>query len=133
MIKSLHIKNIAIISQMDIEFDNGLVVLSGETGAGKSIIIDSLSFVLGERADKTLIKYGEESAFVEVVFEIDEKSATYELMQELGYEADTTLVIGRTLAQSGKNECRVNGRVCAATTLKQITSTLVDILDRAST
>ena len=67
MLKSLYIRNVALISETSIEFTRGLNVLSGETGAGKSIIIDSLAFALGERADKSLIKSGEESAFVEAV------------------------------------------------------------------
>ena len=70
MITSLYILNVALISKLSLNFDSGLTVLSGETGSGKSIIIDSLTFVLGERADKSLIKHGEEKAFVEVVFDI---------------------------------------------------------------
>ena len=84
MLKQLTIKNVALISALQIEFDKNLCVLTGETGAGKSIIVDSLAFVLGSKADKTLIKSGEEKAVVEAVFEIDEQSKTYELMQELG-------------------------------------------------
>lgn len=131
MIRNLHIENIALISKLDIDFDGGLVVLSGETGAGKSIIIDSLSFVLGERADKTLVKYGEEKAFVEVFFEAGEDSKAYKILEELGFEADTSIVIGRTLTLSGKNECRVNGRVCPTTALRQITAALVDIFGQS--
>ncbi len=70
MIKNLVINNIALIDRLDINFERGLTVLSGETGSGKSIIIDSLAFVLGDRADKTLIKYGEEIAEVTALFEV---------------------------------------------------------------
>lgn len=131
MIKNLHIENIALISKLDVSFDGGLVVLSGETGAGKSIIIDSLSFVLGERADKTLIKYGEERAFVEVFFEVGEMSRAYAAMEELGFEPDTSIAIARTLTNSGKNECRINGRVCSTSVLRQLTATLVDIFGQS--
>lgn len=131
MIRNLHIENIALISRLDIEFENGLIVLSGETGAGKSIIIDSLAFVLGERADKTLIKYGQENAFVEVAFNIEQNSKTWQIMAELGLEPDTTVVINRTLILSGKNESRVNGRICSAAVLRSITATLVDIFGQS--
>ena len=69
MISYLNIKNIAIISSLELELSDGLNILSGETGAGKSIVIDSINFVLGDRADRSLIRYGEDSASVEVVFE----------------------------------------------------------------
>lgn len=131
MIKNLHIENIALISRLDIEFENGLIVLSGETGAGKSIIIDSLSFVLGERADKTLIKYGQQSAFVEVAFFVEKDSKTWRILEELGLEPDTTVVINRTLTLSGKNESRINGRICSAAVLRSVTATLVDIFGQS--
>ena len=69
MLKTLSIKNIALISQLSLELENGLNILTGETGAGKSIIIDSLNFVLGDRSDKSLIRYGTDEASVEAVFE----------------------------------------------------------------
>ena len=103
MITSLYIQNIALISKLSLEFSNGLTVLSGETGSGKSIIIDSLTFVLGERADKSLIKHGEDKAFVEVAFQILPQSNCAKVLDELGFDFDTTLVISRTLTQSGKN------------------------------
>ena len=82
MIRSLTINNIALIDKLQLDFEEGLTVLSGETGSGKSIIIDSLAFVLGERADKTLIKHGQSKAFVEVVFETQDKGIL-ELVEEL--------------------------------------------------
>lgn len=131
MISSLYIENVALIEKLCIDFEGNLVVLTGETGAGKSIIVDALSFVLGERADKTMIKHGENSAFVEVAFSITEKDNAYFKMQELGLEADTTIVVNRTLTQSGRNECRVNGRVVATSLLKELTSRLVDIFGQS--
>ena len=83
MIKTLKIKNIALIDEVKIEFGNGFNILTGETGAGKSIIIDSLNFLLGAKADKSLIKDGTDMAFVEGVFEIDElNSDLIELFKE---------------------------------------------------
>ena len=87
MIRSLSINNIALIDSLDIDFHHGLTVLSGETGSGKSIIIDSLSFVLGERADKSLIKHGEEVAQVTALFELTEGNVTNKLA-EYGFVDD---------------------------------------------
>lgn len=131
MLRSLHIENIALIDTLDIELENRLNVMSGETGAGKSIIVDSLSFVLGERADKTLIKHGSEKAFVEVVFEIDESDKCYAKLSDLGYQPSTTVVITRSLTMSGKNECRVNSRVTSTGVLREITGTLVDVFGQS--
>ncbi|MCM1043770.1 MAG: DNA repair protein RecN [Corallococcus sp.] len=131
MIRKLEINNIALISSLSLEFADGLTVLSGETGSGKSIIIDSLAFVLGDRADKAMIKYGENKAWVEVVFEIDENASTRVALENLGFDAESTLVISRYMTLNGKNECRVNGRLCTASMLKQITSTLVDIFGQS--
>ncbi|MEG1527725.1 MAG: DNA repair protein RecN [Clostridia bacterium] len=131
MITNLNIRNIALIGKLDIALSNGLNVLSGETGAGKSIIIDSLAFVLGERADKTMIKFGQEQARVEVVFQIEQNSNAYFKLDELGFEQDTTLIISRTLTTSGKNECRINGRQVTTAMLKELTSCLVDIFGQS--
>ncbi len=130
MINRLEIHNIALISHLCLDFDKGLTVLSGETGSGKSIIIDSLAFVLGDRADKSMIKYGCDSASVEVVFTVDSQ-ATYDCMEDLGIDSCDTIVINRTMTMQGKNDCRVNGRNCTTTMLKQLTSTLVDIFGQS--
>ncbi|MEG2159298.1 MAG: AAA family ATPase, partial [Clostridia bacterium] len=131
MITNLEIKNIALISYLSIDFNIGLTVMSGETGSGKSIIVDSLAFVLGERADKTMIKYGEEQAQVQVVFSVDVDSNAYRVMSELGFESDTTIIFSRTLTMSGKNECRINGKICSTSMLKQVASCLVDIFGQS--
>lgn len=131
MLRSLHIQNIALITKLELEFSHGLTVLSGETGSGKSIIIDSLAFVLGERADKSMIKHGADKAYVEVCFDIDINGNTAKAMDEQGFEVDNTLIISRTLTLAGKNECRVNGRMCSTAMLKAITSTLVDIFGQS--
>ncbi len=130
MLRSLTINNIALIDKLQLNFDEGLTVLSGETGSGKSIIIDSLAFVLGERADKSLIKHGQTRAFVEVVFD-DCDSTVTQLLEEMGFEADNTVIISRTMTDSGKNDCRVNGRACTTSMLKSISSRLVDIFGQS--
>ena len=128
MLKSLYIKNIALITEVKIEFEKGLNVLSGETGAGKSIIIDSLAFVLGERADKSLIKSGENDAFVEAVFLCDDEK-TQKAFADYS-EGDELCVISRKMSVQGKNEIRINGRLSSLAALKEITSELVDIFSQ---
>ncbi len=126
MLTTLSIKNIALIESLEIEFSKGLNVLSGETGAGKSIIIDSINFVLGKRADKTLIRYGEESASVTAFFNIDNKKI-YDLLDELEIEKEDELMIKRTMNIDGKNNCSINGQKVTLSMLRSLTSKLVDI------
>lgn len=127
MLANLNVKNIALIHSLEIDFSGGLNVLSGETGAGKSIIIDSLSFVMGKRADKSLIRYGEEMASVTAVFE-DLGTHTLELLKEYDIDTeDNQLIIKRTMTQEGKNTCSVNNQRVTLAVLKDIASTLADI------
>ena len=126
MLTTLSIKNIALIESLEIEFSKGLNVLSGETGAGKSIIIDSINFVLGKRADKTLIRYGEESASVTAFFDID-NDKIYDILDELEIEKEDELMIKRTMTIDGKNNCSINGQKVTLSMLRQLTSKLVDI------
>lgn len=127
MLCQLSIENIALIEKLSLELKDGLNILSGETGAGKSIIIDSLNFVLGERADKTLIRYGSESASVEAVFENYETDSVVAYLDDLGIDREEILVIRRKMTLEGRNECRINGRVATLSTLKGLTELLVDI------
>lgn len=125
MLKTLKIKNIALIDQCVIEFDNGFNVLTGETGAGKSIIIDAINFVLGSRSDKSLIKYGTDTAKVEAVFEIDDSVRW--VFDDLGVDFDNTLVVSRVFTIAGKNECRLNGEIITLGMLKKIMAEIVDV------
>lgn len=127
MICQLSIENIALIDKLSLELKDGLNILSGETGAGKSIIIDSLNFVLGERADKSLIRYGTDKASVEAVFEEYITPAVSSYLDDLGIETEDVLVIRRKMSIDGKNECRINGRISTLSTLKGLTELLVDI------
>lgn len=128
MIKQLNIQNVALIEEVKINFDNGLNVLSGETGAGKSIIIDSLNFLLGKRADKSLIKYGKDYAFVEGIFEIeDSETEILDYLKNINIEPDTTIIINRTMTQVGKNTCKINGEIVTLSMLKKLCEMLVDI------
>lgn len=124
MIRSLHIKNLALISKLDVDFDSGLNVLSGETGAGKSIIVDSLTLLLGGRYDKTFLRYGEKTGYVEGVFDSEKVK---EEMAELGLDEDDTLVVTRNFNAEGRNDIRLNGRSITLSMLKKITPKLIDI------
>lgn len=125
MILSLHIENIALIQKLTLELGKGLNILSGETGAGKSIIIDSLNFVLGDRADRTLIRYGEKIARVEVVFD-NSNPNTDSLFDEFGLDKDDIIIITRMMTED-KSECRINGRLVNLSVLRAVVGLLVDI------
>lgn len=126
MLQSLTIRNIALIDNLTIELSDGFNVLTGETGAGKSLIIDSLALLLGEKADKTLISYGSDFASVEAVFETTSEEVLSKL-EEFGLERENTIIIYRKLSVDGRNECRVNGKSFTLSMLKTITSPLMDL------
>lgn len=127
MLCQLTIENIALIDKLELDLRNGLNILSGETGAGKSIIIDSLNFVLGERADKSLIRFGSDFAVVQAVFEDYLTPSVSAYLQDIGVECEDVLIIRRKMSVDGKNECRINGRVSTLSILKGLTELLVDI------
>ena len=127
MLQRLHIKNIALISGADIEFDDKLNVLSGETGSGKSVILDSINFVLGSKADKTMIRFGEQEATVRAEFVVDENSAAVQKLREYDIETDGEIIITRKLNLEGKGSIKVNGNTVTATMLKSVTQHLVDV------
>lgn len=127
MIKSVSVKNIALIDSLDFELGGNLNILSGETGAGKSLIIDALNFVLGERADRSLIRYGTDHAVVEALFEDYLTPQVERYMEEVGIAPEEVLIIRRKMSSDGKNECRINGRPSTLSVLKGLTELLVDI------
>ena len=125
MISSLYIKNIALIREHTLEFSEGLNVLSGETGAGKSIIIDSLNFVLGDRADKSLIRHGQSMATVEAVFNDNNNLNVLKILNEYGIEREEVLVVKRTMTETGRSDCRINGRAVTLGQLRKLVAHLV--------
>ena len=128
MLKQVSIHNIALIDQQLIEFFNGFSVLTGETGAGKSIIIEALNFVLGERASRELVKSGEEKASVEATFALQSGEPVFEVLAEQGIDSEENeLTLYREFSLSGKNVCRANGTLINAGVLKLIGDALVDI------
>lgn len=128
MLIGLKIENIAVIESAELEFDSGLNVMTGETGAGKSIVIDSINAVLGERTSRELIRSGAESAKVYASF-ADISAETERILDEMGIEKmpDKTLVLSRSLNVSGRNVCRINGCPSTVTALKEIGAGLINI------
>lgn len=124
MLTQLHIENIAVIENADIEFGRGLTVLTGETGAGKSIIVDSLSAVLGARTSRELVRSGAEYGIVSAVFETDSAAKWFE---ENDFEPEDEIIIRRKIGSDGKNNCRVCGNPVTVSQLKQLGSMLLDI------
>lgn len=128
MLQSLYLENIALIEKLGIELFPGFNVLTGETGAGKSIIIDAVNFVLGERTSRDLIRNGAARAKVEAVFNLNEGDAAFAALDALGIEYDgNELILSRELSASGRNACRVNGTLVPVASLKSVSDTLVDI------
>ena len=127
MIRGLHIENIAVVKNLDIDLCGGFNVLTGETGAGKSIIIDSLNLLLGSRADRELIRRGEDTALVSALFE-DVGESTKALLSEMGFECeDDSVMIARTVTAEGRSVARINGRSVTLSVMKEIASTLFNI------
>ncbi len=127
MLKVINLKNIALIKEGEINLSGGLNIFSGETGAGKSIIVDAMNFLLGAKADKSLIRHGEQEAFVEGVFDIFEREDVKESLFEMGIEEDETLIISRKMQLDGRNELRICGKICTLSMLKSITGKIFDV------
>ena len=123
MLKELKIKNLAIIDNLTVRFDKGLNILSGETGAGKSIIVDALGLALGDRAQSDLIKSGEKEATVQAYFEIEDHNS----FPDIGIDISEGLVLRRTLSFSGKSRAYINDSMVTLQTLSEIGKSLVDI------
>lgn len=127
MLQELKIKDFAIIDDLTIQFSEGMTVLTGETGSGKSIIIDAINLLLGDRAISEVIRYDKEKSIVEALFYYDNPRID-ELLKEMGIEVDEgTLVINREIARNGRNICRINGQLVTVNQLKQLGNLLVDV------
>lgn len=127
MLERLVIKNIALIDSADIAFGAGLNILSGETGSGKSVILDSLNFVLGSKADKNMIRYGETEAYVRGEFTVTPQSAAVKALEELDIESDGEIIITRKYSADGKGNIKINGNTVTAGMLKTVSQHLVDV------
>lgn len=128
MLKTLEIENIAVIEKTTVDFSSGLNVLTGETGAGKSIVVDSINAILGERTSRELVRHGAENAYVSAYFE-DISDNVKNVLNQLGFDAeeDNSLLITRKISVSSKSSCRVNGKNATVSMLKTIGAALVNI------
>ena len=127
MLSKLTIKNVALIESATITFGDGLNVLSGETGAGKSVILDSVNFVLGAKADRAMIRYGETECMVKAEFILSENAKAVEVLREMDIDSDGEIIISRKFAENGKNSVKINGNTVTATMLRKVTDCLVDV------
>lgn len=128
MLQKLKIENIAIIESAEIDFDAGFNVMSGETGAGKSIIIDSINAVLGERTSRELIRTGADSARVSAVFYANALTVNAKLLEyDIDAQDDGTILLQRSLSRDGRNACRINGAPATVSMLKAIGAALISI------
>ncbi len=126
MLLQLNIKNFALIEELSIDFENGFNVLSGETGAGKSILIDAINFVLGGKFNKNLIRVGEEKTVVEAIFTIENERIKSTLnMLEVDY--DDVLVLTRESFNTGKTIAKANGKTLILSKIKLISESILDI------
>lgn len=129
MLMELSIRNFAIIDQLTVSFDKGLTVLTGETGAGKSIIIDAIGQLIGGRGSVDYVRHGSKRAEIEGLFSIDKPHHIYPLLENLGIEIseDDTLLLKREITAQGKSICRINGKLVTLAILREIGQSLVDI------
>ncbi|MBQ7797952.1 MAG: DNA repair protein RecN [Clostridia bacterium] len=127
MLVNLKIKNVALIDSLDITFDNRLNVISGETGSGKSIMLNAMGFVFGDRLDKTLLREGTDTMRVDAFFEDFDTSVKIFINELTGINVDNELVISREYSDNGKSICKINGESVNTTILKKVCSRLIDI------
>lgn len=128
MLKTLDIENIAVIEKASVDFSGGLNVLTGETGAGKSIVVDSINAIMGERTSRELVRYGADNAYVSAYFEDICDSALNKLKEfDIELEEDNSLLITRKISANGKSLCKVNGKTVTVSMLKEICSYLVNV------
>ncbi|MBQ9988669.1 MAG: DNA repair protein RecN, partial [Clostridia bacterium] len=126
MLKRIKIQNIALIDHVEVEFTQGLNVLSGETGAGKSILIDALNLALGVRADRELITAGATKASIEAEFDCPGEK-TLRVLDELGIEPEESVLLSRDIYANGRNTCRINGSVVNNAAMEAVSELLIDI------
>lgn len=129
MLTELSIKNLAVIEGVELHFRQGFQVLTGETGAGKSIIIDALSLIVGGRASSDLVRYGSDKAEIEAMFDLESTHPVWAVIEGLGIEAasDESLLIRREITSSGKSSSRINGQLVNQSMLKEVGAYLVNI------
>lgn len=126
MLSSLQIENVAVIQKANVHFEKGLNVLTGETGAGKSILIDSINAILGNRTSKDLVRTGAAKAVIRAAFE-DVPPAVLDSLEKAGYERSESLLLSREITAEGKSTCRINGMPATAAVLRELCGGLINI------
>lgn len=126
MLQSLHVKNLALIDEAEVDFEKGLNILTGETGAGKSIIIGSVNLALGAKASKDLIRKGADYALIELVFSADSPKLLEGLREFDIYPEENELIMTRKI-MPGRSVCRINGETVSASVMRTVASWLIDI------
>src|SRR5689334_15997697 len=127
MLQKLHIQNYAIIDQIDIDFSGKLNIITGETGAGKSILMGALSLVLGERADTSVLMNRDKKCFIEGFFSVDDKQSVKDFLADNELDVEDELVIRREIAANGKSRAFINDTPATLQQLKMLASLLVDL------
>ena len=128
MLNELKIKNYALLENLKITFDKGLSILTGETGAGKSILVGALGLLLGERASSESIRTGADFAKIDGVFEINQNQKLKNALDEIGLDTeDDILIVSRRIQRDGKNKCYINGGIVTLAMLRQVGNYLVDL------
>ncbi|MCZ7615600.1 MAG: AAA family ATPase [Ignavibacteriaceae bacterium] len=127
MLKSLEVKDYALIEHISVEFGNGLNIITGETGAGKSILIDAMSLLLGERASTEVIRKGAQKSFVEGIFEVKANKKVKSLLEENEIEFADELIVRREISFKGSNRCFINDTPVNLNLVKDIGNQLVDL------
>ena len=127
MLDLLHIENVAVIEQADVEFGSGLNVLTGETGAGKSIIIDAIGAILGERTSKELVRTGTAAAMISAEMSISDQAAEWLRSADIPFVRDEDLIITRRITAEGKTACRINGVPASTAQLRSLGDLLFDV------
>ena len=129
MLSSLQIENVAVIQKANVHFEKGLNVLTGETGAGKSILIDSINAILGNRTSKDLVRTGAAKAVIRAAFD-DVPPAVLDSLEKAGYERSEALTLSREITAEGKSTCRINGMPATAAILRELCGGLINMLKR---
>ena len=127
MLKHLYVKNFILIDEADLDFDAGFSVFTGETGAGKSILIDAISLLCGQRAQAGFVKKGENKALIEGVFDFSANPRVLALLQEAGFDGEEDVVISREIGAEGKSQMRLNHRVTTANFIRELLGHEIDI------
>ena len=130
MLLELHIKNFALIEESGLSLTNGLTALTGETGAGKSLLLEALGLVIGERADRSLVRHGSAAADIQAIFDIEDNAAVKSILNDSDIEFESELILRRVLTQTGRSRAYVNGVLCARSLLAKLGDQLVDILSQ---